>query len=79
MLAVVIDTKALLKVIWVSFAAGAGLTVAFSLAIVGTTRLGDRQREGRTTAAGAYGLLATVALLVIVAAIVLGIKVMATK
>jgi hypothetical protein len=78
-LAVVIDTKALLKVIWVSFAAGAGLTVAFSLAIVGTTRFSDRQREGRTTAAGAYGLLAAAALIVIGAAIVLGIKVMATK
>jgi formate/nitrite transporter FocA (FNT family) len=78
-LAVVIDTKALVKVIWVSFAAGAGLTVAFSLAIVGTTRLGDRQREGRTTAAVAYGALAGVALIVIVVAIVLGIKAMATK
>ena len=79
MLAVVVDTKALIKVVWVSFAAGAGLTAAFSLAIVGSTRLGDRQREGRTVAAVAYGVLAAVALVVIAAAIAFGIKVMATK
>jgi hypothetical protein len=79
MLAVVVDTKALLKVIWVSFAAGAGLTAAFSFAIVGSTRLGDRQREGRTVAAVAYGVLAAVALVAIAVAIALGIKVMATK
>ena len=79
MLAVVVDTKALVKVIWVSFAAGVGLTAAFSLAIVGSTRLGDRQREGRTVAAVAYGALAAVALGVIVTAIVLAIKVMTTK
>jgi hypothetical protein len=66
-------------VIWVSFGAGAGLTAAFSLAIVGSTRLSDRQREGRTVAAVAYAALAAVALVVIVAAIVFGIKVMTTK
>jgi hypothetical protein len=78
-LAVVVDTKALLKVIWVSFAAGAGLTAAFSFAIVGTTRFGDRQREGRTAAAVAYGVLAAVALVAIAVAIALGIRVMTTK
>jgi hypothetical protein len=79
MVAAVVDTKALLQVIWVSFAAGAGLTAVFSLAIVGSARLSDRRREGRTVAAVAYGALAVISLAVIAAAIVLGIKVMTTK
>jgi hypothetical protein len=79
MLAALIDTKALLKVIWVSFAAGAGLTAVFSLAIVGAARFTDRRRDGRSGAAAGFAVLAAVALAGIAAAIAYGLKVMTTK
>ena len=42
-----IDTNALLNVVWVSLVAAVGGTAAFSLAIVGATRFADMRRAGR--------------------------------
>ena len=49
------------------------------MAIVGATRFGELNREGRTAAAIAFGLLAVVAVLVTAGAIVAGVVVMASK
>ena len=68
-----VDTDALLKVIWFSLAAGVGGTAAFSIAIVGAARFVDMRREGRTAEAGAFAIIAALALGVCLAAVALGI------
>ena len=75
----VIDTDALLKVIWASLAAGVGGTAAFSIGIAGAARFTDMRRAGRATEAGVYGLVAAIALGVCVAAVALGLYVIIDK
>jgi hypothetical protein len=62
LLASIVDTKALLKVIWVSLAAGIGVTGAYSLAVLGLARGRDAQRRGRTGAAVPFFVLTALAL-----------------
>jgi hypothetical protein len=57
-LAVLVDVKALLKVVWISLVAGVGVIAAFSLVVLATTRAGDLRRSDRTGAAVLYGFLA---------------------
>jgi hypothetical protein len=59
-LAVLVDVKALLKVVWVSLVAGVGVTAAFSLAVLGATRAGELRRNERSSAAVLWGLVAAV-------------------
>jgi hypothetical protein len=61
-LAVLVDVKALLKVVWVSLVAGIGVTAAFSLAVLGATRAGDLRRGERAGAAVLWGVVAAVGL-----------------
>jgi hypothetical protein len=79
MLATIIDVESLLKVVAASFAAGVGVTVAFSFAIVGATRMTDMRRDGRGIEAGAYGALMIIGLVVSAAALAFGVIVMTTK
>ena len=79
MLATLIEWDALLQVIWASLAATVGVTLAFSLAIVGGTGFAESRRNGRPITAVAFGVLAAVALLACVAAVVLGIALMISK
>ena len=75
----IVDWAALFEMIYSALAAGLGVTLAFSIAVAGSTRLADEIREDRMTRAVLFGTLAVVALLVCVAAIVLGIVVMTRK
>jgi NADH:ubiquinone oxidoreductase subunit 4 (subunit M) len=79
LLATVVDTSALLKVIVASVIATIGVTAAFSLAIVGTTRFGDMQRESRRVEAGAFAVLAVLSLAVCAFGVVEGMIVMTSK
>ena len=79
MIASIVDTGDLVQVIWVSLAAGIGLTGVYGIAIVGATRALDLGRAGRSGAAAFYAVLGVLALAVVVAAMVLGIVVMAHK
>ncbi len=78
-LAAIVDTEALAKVIVYSLIAGIGVTVSFALTILGATRFADMRREDRPVEAGLYGALTTVALAISIAAIVFGIVVMTSK
>ena len=75
----IVDTGKLFQAAWTSIAAASGVTLAFSLLVVGAARSSERGRAGKPAAAGAYGALAAVALLVCLAAVALGIIVMTTK
>jgi hypothetical protein len=79
MLATIVDTQALLKTIVASAVAGVGVTLIFSLAILGASRFADLSRDGRPVAAVAFGALAVVALAAAAAAVTIGIIVMTRK
>jgi len=78
-LATIVDTEALLKTIVASAVAGVGVTLIFSLAILGASRFADLNRDGRPVAAVAFGVLAVVALAAAAAAVTIGIIVMTRK
>jgi len=75
----VVNTTDLWETVVASLVAGIGVTVIFSLAIWGATHFADFNRDGRSVAAAAAGLVAVLALAATLAAIVLGIVVMTTK
>jgi hypothetical protein len=78
-LATVVDTEALLKTVAAAFVAGVGVTLVFSLAILGAARFADLSRDGRPVAAAAFGALALAALAAAAAAVTIGIIVMSRK
>jgi len=79
MIATIVDTTALWQTVVGAFIAGVGTTIMFSLAVLGATRFAEASREGRGIQAAAFGVLAIVGLLAVVAVIVVGIIVMTTK
>ncbi len=79
MLAQIVEVESLLKVIGASFAGAVGITVAFSLAIVGATRMIDYRRDSRGIEAGAYAALMIIGLVASGAGVAFGVIVMTTK
>jgi formate/nitrite transporter FocA (FNT family) len=79
MLATIVDTQALLKTVVSSFVAGVGVTLIFSIAILGASRFADMNRDGRPAAAIAFGALGLIALLAAGAAVTIAIIVMTQK
>jgi hypothetical protein len=78
-LATIVDWKTLGEVALASIIAGVGVTLSFSLAILGATRMVDLRRDGRAIEAGAYAALLIVALAVSAAAVTFGVVVMTSK
>lgn len=77
--AAIVDTHALLQVVYVSLIAGVGICIVYAGAVLGITRAQEHRRADRPRAAALYGALATVSLAVCGWAIVTGIAVMAKK
>jgi hypothetical protein len=69
----------LVEVIWVSLLAGVGVTLTFSLVVLGSGRSAQARRLGRESAAMGYATLAGVAFLVFVAGLVAGVNIMLSK
>jgi uncharacterized membrane protein YidH (DUF202 family) len=78
-LATIVDTSALLKAVVYSFVAGVGLTLAFSLAIMGAARLADAERSGRRRETSALALLTAASLAVCVGIVVVGMIALVSK
>jgi len=78
-IATVVDWTALRDVVVASLAAGVGITVAFSVAILGLGRFADMRRDERVVSAWAFAGLAILGLAVSGAAVVFGIILMASK
>ena len=76
MIATVVDWDALLQVIWVSLAAGVGVTAAWGFALLGSTRALEVGREGRVAEAILYGVVGVAGVVTVVAAIVFGIVIL---
>ena len=79
MLATLVDTGALLRTIAAAFIAGVGVTLIYSLAILGATRFAEMNRDGRPVAAASFGALAILAVAAAAAAVTIGIIVMTKK
>jgi hypothetical protein len=79
MIATVVDTGDLLEVVWVSLVAGIGVTAAFGLAIVGSTRAMELGRAGRPGEALLFGAMGAVSMVAVLGAIVYGIVVLTDK
>ena len=75
----IVDWDALFKVVYQSLGAGIGVSVAFSLAVAGSTRFADEMRENRVARAVLFGAIGALGLAVCVAAVVFGIVVMTAK
>jgi hypothetical protein len=74
-----VDTEALLDTVAAAAVAGVGITLIFALAIYGATRFVDLSRDERFVAAGAAAALAMLSLVAFIAAVTIGIIVMADK
>lgn len=73
MIATIVDTDALLQVIWVSIVAGVGLTASWGLAILGATRAIEFGRDGRPAEATVFAIIGILGVAVVIAALVWGI------
>jgi hypothetical protein len=74
-----VDTGGLVEVVWVSLVAGVGVSLTFSLVVLGGSRYATARREGRGGEAVAFGGLAVLALLMFIAGAVFGVNVMLSK
>jgi uncharacterized membrane protein SpoIIM required for sporulation len=75
----VVEVGQIFEVIWVSLAAGVGITIAYSLVVLGTGRSAEARRVGRGAASFIYGAMAVFFLAVFLGMIVLGVQIMLTK
>jgi hypothetical protein len=74
-----VDAAGLVEVVWGSLLAGIGVTLTFSLVVLGGARYATARRDGRGVAAVVYGGLATIALVAFVAGVVFGVNIMLSK
>jgi len=79
MLAAIVDTGTLAKVVLYSFAAGVGIAVVFGAGVASVGSLLDALRERRMAVGVGWAALSVVCLAGALAAIVLGVVVMTAK
>jgi hypothetical protein len=75
----IIDTSAAWQAVWTSAVSGVGVTIVFSLAVLGATRSTDMRRDDRPGQAAMYVALALVALAATIGAVVYAITLITTK
>jgi len=78
-LATIVETDKLLQTVAAALVASVGVTLAFSLLIVGAARFADQRREGTLIGAAAFAILAAIGLAGCVLALVVGLTVMLQK
>jgi hypothetical protein len=77
MIASIVDTEALLTVVWVSLLAGIGVTAAYGFAILGGVRAIQLGRAGRAGEAAIFAVVGVLGGATTIAAIIFGIIVVA--
>jgi hypothetical protein len=75
----IIDGHAAWEAVWTAAVAGVGVTIVFSLAVLGVTRSNDLRRDDRPVEATFYGSLGLLGFAATIAAIVYAITVITTK
>jgi hypothetical protein len=76
MIGAIVDTDALLQVLWVSVLTGVGVTGSYALAILGAARALEFARDGRVAEAAVYAVIGVAGMATFVAAIVFGIVIL---
>ena len=79
MIATIIQGKELWQTVVASVVAGVGITFAFSVAIWGAGQFVELSRNDRPLAAAGAAIVASTALTVVAAAVIIGIVVMTSK
>ena len=74
-----VSSGQLADVVWVSFVAGVGITAIFSLVIRWGASYDSARRDGRDGAAIVYAGLSLLGLVVFLAGVVIGVKIMLAK
>jgi hypothetical protein len=69
----------LAEVVWVAAVAGVGITVIFSLVLLGWARAAEARRAGHTGSATINAGFAALALILFAAGVVLGVQIMLAK
>jgi len=75
----IINWNAAWQAVWTAAVAGVGITIVFSLAVLGAARTADSRRDDRPGQAVFYGAVALVAVGGTLAAVVYAITVITTK
>ncbi|MQA76028.1 MAG: hypothetical protein GEU88_17125 [Solirubrobacterales bacterium] len=75
----IVDLDALWKTVVAAMAAGVGITLAFSVALLGWVRATDSTRERPGLATAAWAAVCVIGLLALAAAVVVGLIVMTDK
>jgi hypothetical protein len=75
----IIDGHAAWQAIWTAAVSGVGVTIVFSLTVLGATRSTDMRRNERPGQAAMYGVLALLGLAATLGAVVYAITVITTK
>jgi hypothetical protein len=75
----IINWNAAWQAIWTAAVAGVGVTIVFSLAVLGATRTADMRREERPAQAAFYGFVAIAAVAGTLGAVVYAITLITTK
>jgi hypothetical protein len=74
-IATIVDTHALLQMMWVSLLAGVAVPAAYGFALLGSTRALEFGRAGRLGAAIPYAIVGVLGFGIVLGAIVFGIVV----
>jgi uncharacterized membrane protein len=75
----IINWNAAWQAVWTAAVAGVGITIVFSLAVLGATRTADMRRDNRPAQATVYGILGLVAVAATLGAVVYAITLITTK
>ena len=76
MIASIVDTDALVTVVWASLLAGIGVTAAYGFAILGGVRALELGRAGRPGEAAIFAVICVLGVATTIGAIVFGIVVL---
>ena len=76
MIATIVDTDALLTVVWVSLLAGIGVTAAYGFAILGGVRALELGRSGRPGEAAIFAVVGVLGVVTTIGAIAFGILIL---
>ena len=75
----IIDPQAAWQAIWTAAVAGVGVTIVFSIAVLGATRAADLRRDDRDAQAVLYAGLGLLGFAATIAAVVYAITLITTK
>jgi hypothetical protein len=74
----IVDASDLWQTVAAAFVAGIGVTVAFSIGILGAAQFSEANRDGRPLPAVLFGAIGLLGFLTTLAAVVLGVVLLAT-